>query len=236
MRLYTYFLPKENMESHKYYVVIDTLRATSTIATILSVGANKVKIIDDPQKAIDLKDENTVLVGERDSMKIENFDYSNSPSEILKNAANLKNKDVILSTTNGAKALLKANSRGITLSASLLNLKAVLMYLMTKKIDDIGIVCSGTDGAVSLEDVFTAGRLLSVLSKQDITYFNDESYIALNLANIPHSRVLQYSLHAQKLKKMGLEKDLTMCFNEGLLNVVPISLMNKNEFKSKLEI
>lgn len=224
------------MGSHKYYVVIDTLRATSTIATILSIGANKVKIIDDPQKAINLKDENTVLVGERDSIKIENFDYSNSPSEILKNAANLKNKDVILSTTNGAKALLKANSRGITLSASLLNLKAVLMYLITKKIDDIGIVCSGTDGSVSLEDAFTAGRLLSVLSKQDITYFNDESYIALNLANIPHPRVLQYSLHAQKLKKMGLEKDLTMCFNEGLLNVVPISLMNKNEFKSKLEI
>ncbi|WGS65577.1 2-phosphosulfolactate phosphatase [Marinitoga aeolica] len=236
MRLYTYFLPKENIETHKYYIVIDTLRATSSIATALSVGCDSITIVNNPEKAFELKGEHTLLLGERNAMKISGFDYSNSPSEILKNAAHFKNKKIILCTTNGSKSLLLANSKGITIAASLINLKAVLQYLLTRKIDDIGIICSGTDGNVSLEDVFTAGRLLSVLSKQDITYFNDESYIALNMANIPHARILQYSIHAQKLKKMGLDKDLTMCFNESLFNVVPISKMNKNEFKSKIDI
>ncbi|WP_052913279.1 MULTISPECIES: 2-phosphosulfolactate phosphatase [unclassified Marinitoga] len=236
MRLYTYFLPDENIETHKYYIVIDTLRATSTIATALSVGASYIVVAKNPEEAFNLKDNNTLLLGERNALKISGFDYSNSPSEILKNAAAFKNKKVVLCTTNGSKALITANLRGITIATSLLNLKAVLQYLIAKKVDDIGFICSGNEGNISLEDVFTAGRMLSVLSKQDITYFNDESYIALNMANIPHTRILQYSTHAQKLKKIGLDKDLTMCFNEGLLNVVPISKMNKNEFKSKIDI
>ncbi|GAB6189098.1 2-phosphosulfolactate phosphatase family protein [Marinitoga arctica] len=236
MRLYTYFLPNSNLESHKYYIVIDTLRATSTIAILLSVGVKYVMATDSPDKAFKLKNEYSILVGERNAIKISGFDYSNSPSEILKNASNLKEKNAILCTTNGSKALLLANSKGITIAASLLNLKAVIEYIISKKIDDIGIICSGTDNRVSLEDVFTAGRLLSILSKQDITYLNDESYIALNMKNIPHVRIMQYSLHSQKLKKMGLDKDLTMCFNEGLLNVVPISKMGDNKFKSKIDI
>ncbi|SHE36709.1 2-phosphosulfolactate phosphatase [Marinitoga hydrogenitolerans DSM 16785] len=236
MRLYTYFLPEISVETHKYYVVIDTLRATSTIATALSVGAEYISVVDNPDEAFKIKEDNTLLVGERNAMKISGFDYSNSPSEILKNAAHFKDKKIVLCTTNGSKALLLANSKGITIATSLLNLKATLQYLIAKKIDDIGIICSGTDGRVSLEDVFTAGRILSVLSKQDITYFNDESYIALNMANIPHTRIMQYSTHSQKLKKIGLDKDLTMCFNESLLNVVPISKMGKNCFKSKIDI
>jgi 2-phosphosulfolactate phosphatase len=236
MRLYTYFLPNEKIESHKYYIVIDTLRATSTIATLLSVGVSQITVVDDYKKAIDKKDNNTFLVGERNAVKIKDFDYSNSPSEILKNAMNFKSKKIILSTTNGAKAILTANSKGITIAASLINLKAVIQYVISKKIDDIGIICSGSNGNIALEDVFTAGRILSILSKQDITYLNDDSYIALNMANLPHTRVLQYSTHAQKLKKLGLEKDLTICFNENLLNVVPISKMNENNFKSKIDI
>ncbi|KAF2956838.1 2-phosphosulfolactate phosphatase [Marinitoga sp. 38H-ov] len=235
MRLYTYFLPTENIETHKYYIVIDTLRATSTIATLLSVGASQITIIDD-YKNIDSKDNNYFLIGERNAVKINGFDYSNSPSDILKNAVNFKNKKIILSTTNGSKALLTANSKGITIAASLLNLKAVVQYILIKKIDDIGIICSGSNGNISLEDVFTAGRILSILAKQDITYLNDDSYIALNMANIPHARVMQYSSHAQKLKKLGLEKDLKICFNENLLNVVPISKMKENKFKSKIDI
>lgn len=236
MRLYTYFFPYDNIETHKYFIVIDTLRATSTMATLLSIGCQSISAVNDPKKALEKKDENTILVGERNSKKIKDYDYSNSPSEILRNAGEFKNKKIIITTTNGTKALTLANSKGVTIAASLLNFKAVIQFLINKKIDDIGFICSGDEGKASLEDVFTVGRYLSILSKQDISYFNDESYIALNMANIPHTRILQYSMHAQKLKKLGLEKDLTMCFNESLLNVVPISKMNENEFKSKLNI
>ncbi|AEX85478.1 phosphosulfolactate phosphohydrolase-like enzyme [Marinitoga piezophila KA3] len=238
MRLYTYFLPDVKLENHKYYFVVDTLRASTTMATLISVGAESVSITDDPDTAIQIKnmDNNVVLVGERGGLKITGFDFSNSPTEILRNANQVKDKKVILCTTNGSKAFLKANDMGITISLSLINLKSAIQYVLSKKIDDIGIVCSGTDGYVSLEDVFTAGRFLSILSKQDICYFNDEAYIALNMANIPHTRIFQYSLHAQKLKKLGLEKDLKMSFNEGLLNVVPISKAKTNEFKPKIEI
>ena len=140
-------------------VVIDVLRATSTATQALAAGYRTVLCVGSIEGAGELRSRGRVLAGERGCVKPRGFDQGNSPRE----AMTRRGEELVLATTNGAPTIVAAAACAPTvLLACLLNLDAVIVELLRREDPygpDLLIVCSGTDGAVALEDVYVAGRL-----------------------------------------------------------------------------
>lgn len=144
-------------------VVIDVLRATSTATQALAAGYRRVLCVGSVEGASQLRSPGRVLAGERQCVKPPGFDQANSPRETL----DRRGEELLLATTNGAPAIVAAAASAPTVVlACLLNLDAVVMELLRREdpqAADLQIVCSGTDGAVALEDVYVAGRVIARL-------------------------------------------------------------------------
>ncbi len=175
-----------------------------------------------------------ILAGEREALKIEGFDYGNSPVEFIKNADQIRKKTVVLTTTNGAKAIQKVNQKGDVIALSLLNLDPVFDFITKKAYKDIGVICSGTDGNVSLEDCFVAGifvkKFLEDATTAEDVELNDGAKIALKLSNYKRNEI-KNSSHATRLKKLGFKEDLDFCFELNMFNVVPFAKKGSQVFK-----
>ena len=195
-------------------VVIDVLRATSTIVQALAGGYERVLCCGDRERARELRGPDRVLAGEEDSMRPEGFDLGNSPEEFVEPRA----RELVLATTNGSPAILDAvEAADEVVLASLLNLEAVIEVLASG--EDVLIVCSGTDGQVTLEDVYVAGRLSARL-EGDRT---DAALVAQTVAQgyADARSALGASGHAQTLREAGLEGDVEWCARESALDCVP---------------
>lgn len=144
-------------------VVIDVLRATTTICHALAAGAAAVvpclEIDEARAKAAELGRVNVVLGGERRGLKIEGFDLGNSPTEYT--AASVGGRTVVFTTTNGTRAMRHAAQAGEILIGSFANLSAVVDLLSTR--NDIDLVCAGTGGAITAEDALFAGAVVAKL-------------------------------------------------------------------------
>ena len=211
----TFILP-ENIETDGVCLVIDVLRATSTIVTALSNGALLVKPVEKIEEAINMKEKDLLLCGERNGLKIEGFDLGNSPLEYKKEI--VKGKKIVLTTTNGTKAikLLKASK---IIAVSFLNVSFAVNAV--KNFEEINIVCSGTNGKFSLEDFLLSGLIVKLLNRKDI---DDASKVAMryyeSVENVESE--IRKSSHAQRLINLGFEKDIIFCSQIDLFNTVPI--------------
>lgn len=210
----------------KVAVVIDTLRATSTIVTAINNGCKEVIPVSEVEEALSLAqnfDRDTYLLGgERNGVLIEGFDLSNSPLEYTPDV--VKGKTIILTTTNGTKAIKKVSSAKEIIICSMLNVKAVADYLNEFKIDTV-ILCAGTEGKgtrkFSLEDVITAGAVISRIDNADM---DDLSYASLllykenkhNLHNL-----LQNCFHYKYLISIGYKDDVDFCLQEDVFDILP---------------
>ena len=147
-------------------IVIDVLRATSTIVEALKNGCRLVVPVETPEDAVNIKrsnqDESTILGGERKAVKITGFDYGNSPLEY--NPKNVKGKTLILCTTNGTQAILRARDASRILITALSNISASAIKAAEYG-NDISIICAGTKEKFSAEDVLAAGALIDRLEK-----------------------------------------------------------------------
>lgn len=145
-------------------VVIDVLRATTTICHALAAGAAAVvpclEIDEARRKAEELGRANVVLGGERRGLKIEGFDLGNSPTEYT--PASVGGRTVVFTTTNGTRAMRHAAQAGEILIGAFANLAAVVDVLTTR--DDIDLVCAGTGGAITAEDALFAGAVVDRLT------------------------------------------------------------------------
>ena len=167
----------ENYQHHdKNVVVIDVLRATSTINTILFSGAKSVKPVESLEECMKLKEDGYIVMAERMGKKVQGFDYGNSPSKIEKNL--FADRDVGIATSNGTKAIVKTKGSKITLISSFLNLSKVIEYLNTNSRDTL-LVCSGWKGSTNLEDTMCAGAIVAGLENYD--YESDTVVIAKKL-------------------------------------------------------
>ena len=195
-------------------VVLDILRATSTITQALAGGYERVLCCGDKDRARKLRGPGRVLAGEEDSRRPEDFDLGNSPEEFVEPQA----REVVIATTNGSPAIIGASEcADEVLLGSLLNLEAVLEALPDG--EDVLIICSGTDGRVTLEDVYAAGRLSARLE-------GDRSDAALVAESVAQAHTdarsaLAASAHAQTLREAGLEADVAWCAQESVLDCVP---------------
>ena len=150
-------------------VVVDVLRATTTIVEALAAGAAAVVpclTIDEAQwRAGELAAGESLLGGERGGRLIEGFDLGNSPAEYT--AARVGGKTVVLTTTNGTKALLHSVAGSEILIGALVNLSAVCVRLQTappRGSAPVDVVCAGTDGQITREDVLFAGAVADRLA------------------------------------------------------------------------
>jgi 2-phosphosulfolactate phosphatase len=199
-------------------VVVDVLRATSTATQALSSGYRSVLMADTLERARELRAPNRLLAGERGCVIPPGFDLGNSPQEATRRYAD----ELVLATTNGAPATVAATAYAPTvILACMRNLSAVVGTLGAAAADmRIQVVCSGTDGAPALEDVYVAGRICAAVGGQS----TDAADVAMALA--AHCAdpldALSNSANAMVLKTLGLDDDIAFCACESVLGVVPI--------------
>jgi len=218
------YYEKEKISSKNYTtVIVDILRASSSITTILSKGALWVKPVMDADEAFRVKKEipNVLLAGEINTFKIDGFDFGNSPLEFLE--SDLIDKKMVLTTTNGTKAIVTHQNNSEVLIGCFLNIDPLVSYLEFK--ENILLVCSGSHGEFSLEDFLFCGRLIERLStKCKIEELDDASRTALKLSQSFENdfwNFIREGTHAKVLISKGFEKDVDFCLQENVFDLIP---------------
>jgi 2-phosphosulfolactate phosphatase len=212
MRVHVAFTPEEEA-SAPLGIVVDVLRATSTIAQALASGYRRVLCCTEIEDAGRLRQETegSLVGGERDAVRIEGFDVGASPREFLEARA----ETLILSTTNGTRTILTAASRcNEVLLGSLLNLEAVAAEARGRGVDT-AIFCAGFKGAFALDDAYCAGRIVALLEGE-----RSDAAIAAELVAGSFPNALE-ALNARTYGPPGLEEDILFCSRESVLSVVP---------------
>ena len=196
-------------------VVIDVIRATSTIAEALANGASAVYPTDSTQDAMKLRaslgPEDTLLCGERKGLKVEGFDLGNSPREFTREVVG--GKRLVMSTTNGTRAFLAAAGAARVVSASFMNLGSAANAVAGH--EGIVIICAGRGDDFSLDDVVCAGQVAARLQQpgDGSAVLNDAALAAVALAERfpPSAEFLGATAAGRALKEIGLGDDLELC-------------------------
>jgi 2-phosphosulfolactate phosphatase len=213
VRVHVAFTPVE-VERVPTAVVVDVLRATSTIAQALAAGYRRVLCCAEIEEARELRERlgDAVLAGERRAAAIEGFDLGNSPRDFVEARA----ETLVLTTTNGTRAIVAAATHAETvLVGSLLNLDAVAEAARGAG-TDVEVVCAGVDGRFTLDDAYCAGRLVALFEGER----SDAAEAAARLAaSFPSAleglRASENPFHEQ------LGEDVEWCARENVLDVVP---------------
>ena len=212
MRVHVAFTPAEEV-SAAVGVVVDVLRASSTIAQALASGYRRVLCCAEIEEARALRNAtpDSLVGGERDAVRIPGFDVGASPREFLEARA----ETLILSTTNGTSAILGTAARcGEVVLGSLLNLAAVGAALRERG-GDVAIVCAGFKGGFALDDMYCAGRIVALLGAE-----RSDAAIAAELVARSFGDA-EEALNARTYGPIGLEQDILFCSRESVLEVVP---------------
>ncbi|HEY3105395.1 MAG TPA: 2-phosphosulfolactate phosphatase [Gaiellaceae bacterium] len=195
-------------------IVVDVLRATSSIAQALAGGYERILCCSEVDEARALRDEipGSVLAGERWAGPIEGFDLGNSPQDFVEP----RGETLILTTTNGTRAIVAAAADcDEVLVGSLLNLDAVASAARERG-EDVEVVCAGVDGRFTLDDAYCAGRIVELLEGER----TDSAEAALRIARSFGSA--EEGLRASKNPhEFVVEHDLEWCARESVLDVVP---------------
>jgi 2-phosphosulfolactate phosphatase len=216
MRVHVAFTPGEQTPA-QVGIVVDVLRATSTICQALASGYGRVLCCAEVDEARALAETEgpAKLAGERRLEPIEDFDYGNSPRELEGEPAA---ETLILSTTNGTRLLVAAAERFERVYVgSLLNLDAVAAA--ARGSGDVAVLCAGVLGELALDDAYCAGRIAEALGGEP----EDSARAAILLARSFPSALegLGSSRSAANLRRHGLEADVERCARENDLTVVP---------------
>jgi 2-phosphosulfolactate phosphatase len=208
------FTPAEEA-SARVGIVVDVIRATSSIAQALASGYERVLCCAEIEDAQALRLElggEAVVGGERNAVVVEGFDVGASPREF---AQAPRAKTLILTTTNGTRSILTAASRcEVVLIGSLLNLSAVARAAREAG-GDVAIICSGFKGAFALDDAYCAGRIVAALDGDQ-----SDAAIAAEVIASAWPDPLE-GLNARTYGPPGLEADIEFCAQVDLLDTVP---------------
>lgn len=211
MRVEVAFTPQQAAPA-ELGIVVDVLRATSTIAQALAAGYERVLCCGELEEARALREEipDSLVGGERNAVRIDGFDVGASPREFLE----ARTRTLILSTTNGTRAILEtARVCQDVVLGSLLNLDAVTQAARGR---DVSIVCAGFKGTYALDDAYCAGRIVQLLAAED----RNDAAVASHVLALAFPTALE-ALKARTYGPPGLEKDIAFCAREDVLDVVP---------------
>ena len=206
-------------------VVIDVLRATSTIATVLFNGAREIIPVDSVERCIQLgKELECITAGERDGQVAPGLQYGNSSFEYPREF--IADKTLVLTTTNGTKLLHMALAKGAReiITGSFLNLSAVCDHLIAMK-KNVILGCAAWKDRVNMEDTLFAGAVVSRV--QEHFQINcDSSRLAENLYNVARDDMFDFmkrndASHYHRLINFGLERDIRHCLTPDQANILP---------------
>ena len=213
MRIHVAFTPSEAI-SARVGVVVDVMRATSTIAQALASGYARVLCcaeIDDARALRVELGETAITGGEREARLIEGFDAGASPREFLEPRA----ETLILSTTNGTRAIVAAAaSCDEVVLGSLLNLDAVAA-LARERGEDAIVLCAGYEDAFAIDDAYCAGRIVALLEAE-----RTDAAVAAHVIAERFPEAID-GINARMYGPPGLEEDIAWCSRVSVLSVVP---------------
>ncbi len=203
-------------------VVIDVLRATTSMAQIFSSGAQSVYPVAEVDNARLKKKSmpDALLCGERNGLPPEGFDMGNSPAAFAD--ADLSGKSVIITTTNGTRAIAAAKQAVALIAGACVNATAVARYLCSHPEAPVYLLCAGTRGAFSIEDFYCAGLIAAQLVH---TYsFDDFAWAAAGLTQVPIADVVNARTcrHLNFLLESGFKTDVEFALSQDVTDVVPL--------------
>ncbi|MEN4018605.1 MAG: 2-phosphosulfolactate phosphatase [Methanobacterium sp.] len=205
----------EKSFSRDVSIMVDVLRASTTITVALNTF-NHVITVKDREKAVELaKKYDAVLAGERNGAAIEGFDTGNSPVEIK----NFSGDYLVITTSNGTRILEDMKSR--VLIGSFINAKAVAEAASEIADNHIEIVMAGVRGEFAIEDFLGAGAIISNLTDYKLDEMALSSYMASRDEKMVNKAVLN-SNSASGLKKLGYNKDISFCIKKDKYDIVPV--------------
>src|SRR6476620_10486120 len=232
MRLDVYFTPTERKPTDtvgRLVVIVDVLRASTTVATALGNGAKTVIPLEGADEVIFRSKEfarsQILLAGEQKMNPITGFDLGNSPLEFTPRV--VEGKTILITTTNGTRTLLGVQGARDIVIASYVNFTAVLamMKVAASSNTDIAIICAGEEGSFTLEDAACAGRYVRAIPKRASVAANDAASASVLIEkkygdNI--AKVFKESTHGQALESAGFGDDLAAAAEVDAYSVVPI--------------
>lgn len=212
--------------TNKTTVVIDVLRATSVICKAIEEGAKEIIPVSTVDFAMKISGNahggQTLLCGERNTKMVEGFNLGNSPDEYA--ADTVAGKSIILFTTNGSKAILKAKFSQNLFICSFNNLKTVAKKLIDLNVD-VEILCAGSNGMFCIEDTVCAGRLIAEIEKTNSDLSVSDSGKACRVLHSKFGRSVRSMLaeceHGKLLIENGFSADLEYCSKLNNSSVIP---------------
>lgn len=211
-------------EVEKYIVVIiDIFRATSSITYGINNGAEAIIPVAEVEECLAYQEQypHYLLAAERNGEVVAGFDFGNSPFSYTKDK--VEGKTVVLTTTNGTHALhLSRNAKKVVIG-SFLNLLAINEWLKAQQ-DDVLLVCAGWKNNFNLEDTIFAGAVANQLIPTG--FIPDDAAIAAydlyQLAKNDLAGYLKKTSHSERLKKLGIEKDIAFCLQVDIATAIPV--------------
>ena len=234
MKLFVYHTPERTPTDllPDCAVVIDVLRATTTIATALDAGAEAVQAFSNIEELKRQSDSwspaKRLRAGERGGVMVEGFDMGNSPLTCTPEF--VANKRLFLTTTNGTRALQRVANSAQVITAAQVNRQAAVNYLLKTQPETVWMVGSGWQGDYSVEDTACAGAIAqSIMQQSNISQVdligNDEVIGAISLYEQWKDNLLdvfRQCSHGQRLLKLDGEADLKYCSQTDTLDILPI--------------
>jgi 2-phosphosulfolactate phosphatase len=222
-----YKLDQVDLEN-KTVVVMDILRASTSICASLKAGAKGVIPVSEPGEAgalfSRLGQDSVVLAGEREGVKIENFQYGNSPAEFTPES--VAGRTVILCTTNGTGIFNRASRAAHVVSGALVNVSEVARQVAAWK-NDVVMVCAGREGGFSVEDTLCGGMLIDRLNQIEASdvELNDAGRLAkllyAEMGTEPKQTVADGE-HGRFLASIGMASDIDLCTAVDSVPIVPV--------------
>jgi 2-phosphosulfolactate phosphatase len=233
LQLTIYFSPAEvaavQPAHNDIYIVVDVIRATTSLTTILEQGASSVLIADTLQQAQEAAQQapGSLLCGERNALPLPDFDYGNSPAQFSQ--FDLSGRELILTTTNGTRAFFACPEQSIRLAGCFYNAQAVTAHALQRADEqqsNIAIICAAEQNQFALDDATCAGYLALELQRQLPALQIHESVLAATALyhTYPPPKLLDYCNSARSVAAAGLQEDLEFCMrisqSEGVPQVV----------------
>ncbi|QNF34890.1 2-phosphosulfolactate phosphatase [Adhaeribacter swui] len=202
-------------------VVVDILRATSSMVTGLAHGLEKIIPVSTLAECQQFASKGYLTAAERDGKKAEDFDLGNSPFSYMEDF--VKGKTLAMTTTNGTHAIRLSLAADKVVVGAFLNVSSVAAYLVEQQ-KDVLVVCAGWKGKFNLEDTLFAGALAHKLQGL-FESENDATLAAYHLYETAKSDLPLYlskASHVQRLKNLNITKDITFCLQQDVYDIVPV--------------
>jgi len=204
-------------------VIVDVLRATSSICTAFNNGAECIIPVETLEEAIDYKKRGYIVAAERDGIVKDFADFGNCPSYFTKEI--VSGKTIVYSTTNGTQLIHQVSDFYRVIIGSFLNIDALTSFLIDDK-HDVLIVCAGWKGRFNIEDTLLAGALSEkLLQSETFSTVCDSAHASIALwhkakENLP--QFIEKAAQRHRLKKNKLDGIIPYCFSTNITNVIPV--------------